>query len=458
VSGLVSLDRESGLRARRWDAVVLGSGCAALFCAVRIAESGQRVLVLQEDAVRDQFPGIREPFLLQGLRDGGALDTALRELKLPLIDRHRIDADPVAFQLVGSELRLDLGAAQRSAEELVSWKLCDEAFAGEFVRAITEAAEAERRAMENAPIVRVGRRRFGGRGIEPSHMRGLPAEVREAPSELRALLDEWIRAVSNLGTAAPSPEARSRLLGSVMHGGARFAGGPPWLADLLQRRLEAVYGEIRTIAGPFELVVWADQPGVQIQGSGDVWVGRSLVIAAPATGLRNELAQAPKFLPEPAGKRRRLAFHWSVARNQLPEGLAARAILLGDEAFPRSTPIQLFERGVEDEIVDLVARVVADPEEDPEEIAPHLEARLRKLLPFAGDQLVARPVRRAAWDDEGWLEDPRRGAGWPTESDLRVSSRPPVYRLDRTAVAGLGIEGDLLLGWRAGDAIAAELE
>jgi hypothetical protein len=32
-----------------------------------------------------------------------------------------------------------------------------------------------------------------------------------------------------------------------------------------------------------------------------------------------------------------------------------------------------------------------------------------------------------------------------------------VYRLDRAEVGGLGLEGDLLLGWRAGDAIAHEL-
>ena len=49
------------------------------------------------------------------------------------------------------------------------------------------------------------------------------------------------------------------------------------------------------------------------------------------------------------------------------------------------------------------------------------------------------------------------GQGWPGDTDLRLSSRPPIYHLDRSAVAGLGLEGDLLLGWRAGDAIAEEL-
>jgi hypothetical protein len=41
------------------------------------------------------------------------------------------------------------------------------------------------------------------------------------------------------------------------------------------------------------------------------------------------------------------------------------------------------------------------------------------------------------WDnDDGWLEDPKPGGGWPGEIDLRLSSRPPIYHLDRAAIAG----------------------
>ena len=61
-------------------------------------------------------------------------------------------------------------------------------------------------------------------------------------------------------------------------------------------------------------------------------------------------------------------------------------------------------------------------------------------------------------DDDGWLDDPKPGAGWPVVMNLRASGRPPVYRLDRAGVASLGFEGDLLLGWRGGDLIAEELQ
>ena len=55
-----------------------------------------------------------------------------------------------------------------------------------------------------------------------------------------------------------------------------------------------------------------------------------------------------------------------------------------------------------------------------------------------------------------WLSDPP-GGGWPAVCDVRLSSRPSTWVLDRSAVGGLGFEGDVLLGWRGGDAVAAEL-
>jgi hypothetical protein len=60
------------------------------------------------------------------------------------------------------------------------------------------------------------------------------------------------------------------------------------------------------------------------------------------------------------------------------------------------------------------------------------------------------------WDSDAWLADPQ-GASWPEEPELRLSRSPSVYSLERSCVGGLGGEGELWLGWRAGDAIAAEL-
>ena len=45
----------------------------------------------------------------------------------------------------------------------------------------------------------------------------------------------------------------------------------------------------------------------------------------------------------------------------------------------------------------------------------------------------------------------------PSGLSTKAPGRAPIYCLDRAAVASLGVEGDLLLGWRGGEAILADL-
>ena len=61
------------------------------------------------------------------------------------------------------------------------------------------------------------------------------------------------------------------------------------------------------------------------------------------------------------------------------------------------------------------------------------------------------------WDDAAALQDPVGGAGWPGEVEVRLGARQPLYQLDRASLGGLGFEGEILLGWRGGDAIAADV-
>ena len=84
---------------------------------------------------------------------------------------------------------------------------------------------------------------------------------------------------------------------------------------------------------------------------------------------------------------------------------------------------------------------------------------MRALLPFS-ERRIGRVAEapRPVWDDELALGDPQgSGGGWPTEVEIRLPARAPVFALPREELAGLGPEGDLLLGWQAGDTIAAAL-
>jgi hypothetical protein len=61
------------------------------------------------------------------------------------------------------------------------------------------------------------------------------------------------------------------------------------------------------------------------------------------------------------------------------------------------------------------------------------------------------------WDRDEFLADPHGEGSWPAGVPLRPISRAPAYVLDRWRLGALGFEGDLLLGWRAGDAVASDL-
>ena len=463
MSPLPSVASTAGPRARRWDAVVLGSGAMALMAAIRLGMAGQRVLVVEEAARRDAFPGVREPFFLAGTRDRGVLDAAMRAISVPLIDRRRIAARETAFQVVAPDLRAEVGEAGLTARELATWRLLPHERARSLTHALRDAAEAERQAMLESTLVRLGKR--GGRrsAAQGAHLRGLPADASSAQGALAHFLDVQVRALSNLAHIEPSPEARARLLGGVQAGGAGFDDGPPWFMELLRRRVESSFGEFRTPPGAFSLVAAGQQPGLALADSEDLWLGRALIVATPVTALAKVLDQdpIPDFLQSKRRLTRRLAVHFQCPRSLLPEGMGPSLILTGDpQAAPKGPdPVSLsvFATSEGDGLVDLVARAVIDPAEDLTAAEQALEARVRELICFAGRDLRRLALQHPRWDDDGWLEDPESGSGWPAELQLRVSARPPVYRLDRAEIAGLGIEGDLMLGWRAGDAIAGEL-
>ncbi len=61
------------------------------------------------------------------------------------------------------------------------------------------------------------------------------------------------------------------------------------------------------------------------------------------------------------------------------------------------------------------------------------------------------------WDRDEFLADPPEHGSWQLRGPLRPISRTPAYVLDRWQLGAWGFDGELLLGWRAGDAIAADL-
>jgi hypothetical protein len=141
--------------------------------------------------------------------------------------------------------------------------------------------------------------------------------------------------------------------------------------------------------------------------------------------------------------------------------MGPRVLIVADESLPPEgtnlVTVRRFQSASPQAPVDLVAHaLVAVDEPAPAAREAEMVERVAGLLPFAADRLERVAGAAPAWDDDALLSDPE-GGGWPAEAELRLPTRQPIYTLERGPLASLGFEGDLLLGWRGGDAIAADL-
>jgi hypothetical protein len=458
-------------RARRWDVLVLGGALPGLVAAIRLGMARLRVLVAEEETATRAPDLSRDPFFLTSGSSESILGACLQALGIPMIDRRGFEVDPIAYQVLLPEARVEVGGIAATAEELVAWGLAKPERSREIVRALEAASQAEYEAMREAPIVRRSALRSlprgGGAGRSSRHLRGLPDSVANPSAELAPFFEAQVRVLSGMGEGTPSPEALARLLGSGLQGGATFAKPGASLRGLLRRRIETLHGEFRTIGCPFELIELGDHPGIARVGPGDFWLGRALLLNAPASLVAGALhgwdRKPPAFLEGPVPRHRRLSLHLRGQRDVVPEALARRAILVSDPTSPVvgtnaiGLAVHPSPRG------HLFAEVIASAivEDQPaslEESAARIEEAVRHLMPFSHGRISRIPnPAQPLWDDDAALPVPGAGDGWPGEVEIRTPGRQPVFRLPREGLAGLGLEGDLLLGWRAGDAIRTEL-
>jgi hypothetical protein len=456
------LPQAASLRARRWDVVMLGGALPGLAAAIRLGMGGLRVLVVEEEAAAKTPDFVREPFFLPGGFGDGIVDACLRSLGIPVIDRRELVASDLAYQVLLPDARVDVGNAHVTAAELVAWGLAKPDLAPDLLRRLAEAARAEGEALLAADPARAHALRAGRRPALQVAARGLPAGMRELAPPLARFFALQTRGLSNLANAAPPPEALARLLGSALLGGTSLADSHGGVRALLRRRLATLHAEFRSLSGAFQFVEVGEHPGIAREQPADVWIGRTVVLNVPVAKLAAAQKrwgfEVPRFLDGPEPTARRVSVHFRALAEAIPEPLAPRA-LLASEAVPDGVALSVLPSPRGARFAELVARAVG-PEDPAAEAA--LAARIRDalaaLVPEGDARLVMGPLaERPVWDDDAALLDPERGVDMSQLPPLRTGGRRPVFRLPREAAAALGVEGDLLLGCQAGDAIRAEL-
>jgi hypothetical protein len=330
-----------------------------------------------------------------------------------------------------------------------------------WVQALDEAAEAERSALLETPdLLRSARRAreaLTSARRSGASARGWPRALDNLPAALRSVLDAPVRALSNLGERSPSPEAKARLIGGLLRGGVGMSAGDGHLRGLLRRRIETLYGEFRTLDGAYRLVSVSNQPGLAVSGSKEIWTGRALLLNAPTAAIAAAAEDpVPDLFQAPPIRWRRHTVHFRGPREQLAPSMADRVVWR--DAEDECVALRVFRGRRRVDGFDLLASVVV-PIDDPaaeRRGTERIERSLRDLLPFSDGALERQPLPVRRWDSEALLADPVAGA-WPDEPELRISAKPAIYSLDRACVGGLGGEGEVWLGWHAGDAIAEEL-
>jgi hypothetical protein len=361
--------------------------------------------------------------------------------------------------------RIDFGRQALTASELTAWGLAKPEAARALVRALDGAAQAERQAMlapEPARTRRRGAAQGAGRGSAAATLaRGWPREAVDAPEPVRQVLAAVARGLSHLGQTPSSPEARARLVGGVLGGAAVLGAGgaDAGLRDMIRRRAGALFAEFRSLDQDFEFITVAGQPALALAESDEVWAGRALVLNAPPAGLSRVAGESlGALLPVSPPTRRRVVRHYRGPRRVFPDAMGDRVICLPDPAAGTQPPVVTLRRARSggSDLEDLVAAAIAPADAPQDEMGAWIERVVRRLIPFAEAELRAQPREEPVWDTDALLCDPTEG-GWPRAPASRISARPCIHQLDRAALGGLGFEGDLLLGLRAGDAIAEDL-
>ena len=496
---------------RIYDVCVIGSQLGGVLAGALLARRGYRVLHVDHDGIGASYDdgGYLLPYapaLFPSPRLLPAAELALSELGLTTDTVRALEPCAPDLQLLLPRHRVDLGhdPARRQQELRREWPddaaRLEEAFA-ELSR-LFDAASPFLKAMPPLPPAGFGERRAVSKAIK--FAAAAPGAAKRSVEEANAFeaveghpltgaLAIAQRFLGYLDGPAP-PLAVSRLLGGVLRGSYRLAGGHHGLRETIRRKIAESRGEIlgadRETAVAERLEVDGGRvEAVRLDGSPNAWVARVFVAATDAPALRRLLppeeedGKFARLLQGIKPVRQLLALNLVVKAAALPPALGTSVLALRDaggaDALENAVFIQVnparrdkgkgeSEVVADERIVCAAGFVPADAREHGQE---HLASRGRQIreavadaIPFFERHLVRESLPALASPRE------RRGSRLlphplyevELEQVLGITGLPcrsPYKNLvfaGREVVPGLGLEGEFHAGLQAA-AAAQEL-
>jgi phytoene dehydrogenase-like protein len=343
---------------RIYDVCVIGSQLGGAVAGALLARRGYRVLHVDHDGLGPAYEdgGYLLPYapaLLPSPRLLPAAEAALGELGLTTQMVRALEPCSPDLQLLLPRHRIDLGheAVRRQQELRREWPgeaaTLEEAFG--HLQKLFDGAAPFLKALPPLPPDGFGERRAVSKALK--FAQSAPGGSGLAPGTARAFEGlEGHPLVAALGIAqrflgyldgTPSPLATTRLLGGLLRGSHRIAGGQHGLRETIRRKIGESRGEILGAEEEPAIAERLELDGnrvaaVHLLGSSNAWVARVFVSATDAPSLRRLLppeeagGKLEKLLEGVRPARQLLALNLVVKAAALPPALGDAVLALRD--------------------------------------------------------------------------------------------------------------------------------
>jgi len=496
-----------------YDAVLVGLDLTTLLAGALLSKRGFRVLVIGHGQPWPSYVmhGVRfprAPFSLRGY-ESPALSRVFSELAMrPIIQRRTRPLTP-AFQVVLPGHRIDFGRDEQALQhELTREFPVARRFVDELRAASRDSGAQLDRLLERdlmwPPEGFFERREFARAagstpfatrtGTETAHNDEretaiLHAEV-DGARPVAKLLELAIRTIDGADQPAEFSARSLRLLDSLMTSAELDEGGLSGLFELLIESIRTHNGSLRVAERVDGLTVKRGTINSLHLFPSDEDIGcHYLLWGLPVSRLgalladRSELAPLFEDVGEPRAAYARFTLNLLLDAAAIPEGMARRVLLLGDD--PNNDPLWVQTENTPDgqhAILTTEARIeLRGDDARPPQLADQRErmlARLHALSPFLQEhlQLIDSPHDGVpAYDVRGQStfeirDGSRRGPdtmetvyAYPRtriQGAAALTVRTPIKRLflcNGQVVPGLGLEGTFVAAWSAARAVTRSL-